>query len=695
MGPNILVFILPLFLGILLLSHRILTGHNFARTPAYTKILKSIFCVMLCLIGFLWYSVTETMGYRDAVAFRDSSPSSLSGVIVSEVSRYDSTNYFYLKEDGGRKIRVTVRTDKPLFVGQHLTIEEPTLTPVNIANKEIQSTRKFLGNGATLTATFPYSPTFTVNGIQNPVLYYAKWARNETAKLFGTLFSSEVSGFLTSLLSSDQSGLSDELYQDFIATGSIHILVVSGMHFNYLAGALLFLLGFFVQSRRKKLLITLPLLLLFSVYTGGTLPVLRAFFMTTLLFLGDLFYKKRSHSYVTIPALASLFLLVSPTLVWNPSFLLTFGATLGITWFYRPLLQKFQWIRPEFLRSYLALQLSVQVFTLPIVCFFFSRISKVSILTNFLVAPLVPVILILAMLIPVTAKIPVISTAMIAVTEWICNSFLWCVKTTAKLMAPLRFLISEIPFLALLCIGGGLFFWTNAQTNKRKIACFLLIASCFTIGTRHWILPPEKDHLTLTFFGASNTQSVCIATPNDHLILYGTIKDIVNARYSAAFPAGTPISLLILTDLSDPGLINELLTTNPIGQVALPEAYRDNWDSPCPVRFCSSDLTTVIDGTKLTLVTDAKTFLEVEFSYKGTVFSMTQNAKYLLQNRNPKKYWIYNFRRTGKDAREVALLPNGERLFSKKPWHPDGKLYDNTSIIYVDQAGLTLQGLTE
>ncbi len=697
LGPNILVFILPQFLILLPLSHRIVMGPWFDNGEKYKKVIQCFFCVALCWLGAISYSFYETRGYLDAVEFKNSAPSSVSGVIVSEVSSYDGTNYFYLKEDSGRKLRVTVRTKCSLFPGQHITLEDPTLVPVNVTNKQLQSTKKFLGNGATLTATFPYDANVTVNGIKKPLLYYAKLARTRTAKLFSRVFPSEISGLLTSLISSDKSGLTDELYDNFIATGSIHILVVSGMHFNYLAGAIFFLLGFFLQSRRKKLLLTLPLLLVFALFTGGTLPVIRAFCMTALLFVGDLCYQKRLDSSVTVVTLAGIFLLFSPTLIWNPSFLLSFGATLGITWFYRPVNEKLGWIPSGFLRSYLALQLSVQMFTLPIICYFFARISKISFLTNILLAPLVPIVLMLAMLLPFTVKIPLVSQGVILLTRRISTLFLWCVKTTANLWEPLRISCSEITFLCLLGLGGCLFFMKNAKSRSQRIAFLTAFCLFFITGVGYWILPPDKQQAEITFFGASNTQSASICTEKNRLILYGTMKDIRNARYSANFPEGTPISVLILTNLSDPKLLHEFLATNPVGQVVLPEAYREIWNSPCPVVFCKSNLNTKIDDMKLSIITDGTAFQEVEFCYEETIFSFTSDAGYLLEHwhENPYKYWIYNFKRTGKDARQVATLPIGERLFSKKPWHPDGKQYDNTSLIYIDHVGLSMQGLTE
>ena len=84
----------------------------------------------------------------------------------------------------------------------------------------------------------------------------------------------------------------------------------------------------FLQSRRTRLLITLPLLVLFAWFTGGTIPVLRSLLMISVLFCYDIFYLKPVKSYVTVLMIACVFVTVTPTLIFNPSFLLTFAVLL-------------------------------------------------------------------------------------------------------------------------------------------------------------------------------------------------------------------------------------------------------------------------------------------------------------------------------------------------------------------------------
>ena len=553
-----------------------------------------------------------------------------------------------------------------------------------------------LGNDTFLSATFPYEPEVTRHGVENWWLYGSKMLRNQAKDHFSQAYPTETASFLTALVSSDKSMMPEEQYQEFINTGTVHIVVVSGMHFGFFANALLFSLGIFCQGRRKRLFITLPLLLIFAWFTGGTLPVMRSFLMIAILFCYDIFYIKPVKSYITVLAIACLFTGITPTLIFHPSFLLTFGATLGITAFYEPLLNWFHKIPVKYLRSTLAMYVAVQPFTLPVILLYFSRMPLGAVIANFLVAPLVAPILILAIVGIAVAKIPPVGTMVLWSSNILSELFLFLIHISANISHPLRVSLKEFPFL--LWLGGGLlcFFALGFQKKARKIGAGILAAIFLITALLNTLFPFPGNQLTVSFFGAKNTNSAVMKTPSDRLILYGDLQDIAYAKGSA-YDENIPVALVILTDIPDSEKTELLIQELPSSPMICPQTYQPLLDDQQNTLFLTENLATRIDGIHLRLFGDSKHLYEAEFSYNGQCFSFSQDADYILRNShsNPEKIWIANFKRSSKTTQQLGKIPSGLRIVSKKVWHPDTKLYDNYSMLIFHQNDITLYGTKE
>lgn len=104
-------------------------------------------------------------------------------------------------------------------------------------------------------------------------------------------------------------GLDNESRSDFIRSGTVHILTVSGLHIGMFAGALFFLLGF-LPFRAK--LLTVPFLtLLYTLATGLQMPAFRAFLMLFCWCVLRAFLLRGS-------GINSVFMACSLLLLWSP-----------------------------------------------------------------------------------------------------------------------------------------------------------------------------------------------------------------------------------------------------------------------------------------------------------------------------------------------------------------------------------------
>lgn len=693
LAANILVFILAAFF---LVPASLIYGFLFREKKSFsrslTPCLKILIFLTIIVLSACYYQGYVSALFEKANAFASEPPDKLRGVVVSEAKNYNGTAYFTLKEENGLKISVKVRTDVPILCGQRVCLYEPTLLSVNPANSHIQATRKMLGNNTFLSATFPYNATVKTEGIGSYPLYLGKQLRLATADCLQGLFRSEVASFLTALISSDRSEMAEELYEDFLSTGTVHIVVVSGMHFNYLMAALMFLLCFLFPSRRKRMVLSILILVAFVGYTGATLPVLRSFLMMSVSFLCDFFYLKPHKKYITVLLLSSIFLLITPTLIFNPSFLLSFGASFGLTALGQGIEEKLKWLPWSGLRSYLATCSSVWIMTLPVLLLYFGKMPLISVITNFLVAPLVAPILILCIITLAVHKIPLISSLVIFLEQCLSNLFLWLIKLTSSATFSLRLCLRDSTFVGLMAAAACVALSAQAPRKSLKYALKTVAVLCVAcaIFLQTYVTPSPR--MLVTFFGATNTNSAAIVTPSHHFILYGDAKDLIYGQSSAAYRPYQPIDLMILTNLSDGDSLSEFFKTHPAEKIILPEKFRNILPNRPNIQGICAPVTITLDGVRISLNTDGESILEAEFVYANQPISFTQNAQYLLEHleQNPQKNWVFNFRRTSGAATDLTQKTVRKKLFSKKSWHPDVTLYNNYSMIQADAGGVRL-----
>lgn len=145
---------------------------------------------------------------------------------------------------------------------------------------------------------------------------------------------------LRGILVGDKDAFSDELYNAYQSAGFIHIASVSGMHISYLFMAVSVLLGLFRFPKRAVCIIAIPILIMFAAVSMFTPSVSRAATMT-IIFLIATALRRSNDSITALSAAALVLTLNNPYCTESYSFLLSFGATLGILIFYRPLRRRF------------------------------------------------------------------------------------------------------------------------------------------------------------------------------------------------------------------------------------------------------------------------------------------------------------------------------------------------------------------
>ena len=199
----------------------------------------------------------------------------------------------------------------------------------------------------------------------------------------------------------DKSALTQGLKDIYSVTGASHILALSGLHL----GIIYALLSLFVFRRRWQVLSQIVIILsiwAFVFLVGLSTSVVRSAVMLSIYALLSLGHRDRM-SVNTLAFTAIVTLIISPMSLFDVGFQMSYTAVLSILLFV-PLMENV--FTAEYLMSHrvvrwlwgmVAVSLSAQIGTAPLIAYYFGRFSCYFLLTNFIVIPAAMLILYLSL----------------------------------------------------------------------------------------------------------------------------------------------------------------------------------------------------------------------------------------------------------------------------------------------------------
>ena len=195
----------------------------------------------------------------------------------------------------------------------------------------------------------------------------------------------------------------DAVLDDFRATGTSHLLAISGLHVGILM-ALALPVSARVFGRRRSLYLIVPLVAvwLYAVLAGLSPSVVRASIMGTVYLAALALGRPRS----ILPALglaAGVMVAVSPNILWSVSFQLSFAAMAGIATLSDPVSRRLEALFGVSDTEGAASRLPVRAVavavgtsaaailaTMPLTAFYFQQVSLVGLPTTLVTLPMLP-----------------------------------------------------------------------------------------------------------------------------------------------------------------------------------------------------------------------------------------------------------------------------------------------------------------
>ena len=213
-------------------------------------------------------------------------------------------------------------------------------------------------------------------------------------------------------------------YNQLKIVGLLHLVVLSGTNITLLAAVISSISQFL--GKQLSILLTILIIILFTIFVGPQAPIIRAAFMGILTLVAILAERK---NYVLYGLFLSLIFvcLFWPQWLKTVSLWLSYGATLGIVLFGQS--KSNNYILKNF-----RLTIAAQIFTAPIIFLYFKQISLISPLSNLLVAETIPPLMIFGFLTAILGKI---NYFLGLIPAYICYGILsymvWVIETLAKL----------------------------------------------------------------------------------------------------------------------------------------------------------------------------------------------------------------------------------------------------------------------
>ncbi len=199
-----------------------------------------------------------------------------------------------------------------------------------------------------------------------------------------------------------RSGIPSRLQADLVATGLVHLLVLSGLKVAVFARIVTAVLAPLLG--RSATLPGIALVALYALIGGASPAAVRASAMGCLVLVAG-HLGRPTHVWTSLAATAAAMLAWHPELAWDVGFQLSFAGTAAIVLLTPGIERRLGWI-PAWLREPFAVTCAAQVGTVPLMAADFHLLSPAAPIANALVLPVLPAMIGAGILVAPLAALP-------------------------------------------------------------------------------------------------------------------------------------------------------------------------------------------------------------------------------------------------------------------------------------------------
>ncbi len=369
--------------------------------------------------------------YQKADVYKDGQAISFEATLFSEPQILGNFQKFPLSLPAGETVFVTAPAFPEYKYGDRVAVSSTLIKRV-IKNKTIYS------------LSFPKISLVKMEF--NPLLAVTSFVRQSVTELFNKTLPPDLASLLLGIVFGIKGPMSKEFAQELRFAGVFHVIAASGMNVTMVGG---FLSAIFMLILRRQTALMLSIFgILFYAFLAGMQPsIIRATIIGILVFSAQILGRQVLGAYSLFLA-AFIMLFISPGLISDVGFQLSFAATLGLLYI-RPLLEKigkFKVLSEKFpLAEDFFVTFSAQIATLPILLITFGTYSVWSVLVNVLVLWTVPTLMVLG---GIGAVLGMVFQPLGSALIYLCLPFLLYFQKIVSFFGSLGqvFAVQNIPF---------------------------------------------------------------------------------------------------------------------------------------------------------------------------------------------------------------------------------------------------------
>jgi competence protein ComEC len=369
--------------------------------------------------------------------------------------------------------------------------------------------------------------------------------RDAVRHFYDDRFPTPEGAILKALVLGERGDIPDGLLTAYYRTGVGHVLAISGSNvgiaffFGYLAAySVLVRWGRFALRhpvRKWAAFISFFPVVAYTFLAGLEITALRATLMIAV-FVAAILIEKEQRLVNTLVCAAFVILVVMPTSLFDPSFILSFVAVLSIILLYPPMIEPLkrrvfavEGVRPPLftlltyrVAQFTAVSLAAFVGILPVAAFYFYRITPAALLLNFVVVPLLgPIDTTLSLFsVPFIFVVPELAFFLNLVAAWAASLADSAVLWTDALFPRGFPIFPPTPLEIVLCYGllASIYLAAGRRRWARPLIAAILVI--FLVDASWWAVHRYRPgDLSITFLSVGSGDSALIRMPDGKTML--------------------------------------------------------------------------------------------------------------------------------------------------------------------------------
>lgn len=328
--------------------------------------------------------------------------------------------------------------------------------------------------------------------------------------------------FLAAVILGNRDLLTKEMRDDFLKTGTVHILAVSGLHLGIITMIIFFLLRLFLKQRKYIYATTLVIITFYAIVVGLRPSVLRALIMVAVFISARLL--GRQNSLLNSLFIAGvLVLLINPYDVYSVGFLFSFIIVFFLITLTPQLGKSFlkeKIIEDRFYRAkrkfvfFLTGCLIAQAAVFPLVLYYNNLFSLSSFFINIILIPFMYPVLLTGFLFCFLGAFCPFALPLLKGPAVFFSSLLVGITNYSASFKELYFYVASFSFWALFVYYIGLGFLL--RKSLRKIGLLLIFGFVFYVGLNHYL---NNNNFKITFLSLGKGEATFIKVPDKENIL--------------------------------------------------------------------------------------------------------------------------------------------------------------------------------